>query len=72
MTQVDHLAPQKNHSKRNWIRGKSDDVQSVQLVQVIPVDVVGEWNFKNERQPVFSIENVDMKNANSFETFFDS
>ena len=63
---VDHLVQQKYTSSRDWIRGKSDDVQLVSHVQVIPVGIVGEWDFRNERQPVFVIENVD-KIVTSFE-----
>ena len=54
---VDHLERQKCNSDQYWIRGKADDVQSVNLVQVIPVSVVGDWNFGNERQPVFVLDN---------------
>ena len=62
---VDHLQ-QKYTWSRDWIRGKGDDVQLVSHVQVIPVGIVGEWDFRNERQPVFVIENVD-KIVTSFE-----
>ena len=63
---VDHLVQQKYTSSRDWIRGKSDDVQLVSHVQVIPVVIVGEWDFPNERQTVFVIESVD-KIVTSFE-----
>ena len=67
---VDHLVTQKNTSSRHWIRENSDDVQLVSHLQVIPVYVIGEWNFRNERQPVFVLENVD-NIVTSFEKTFD-
>ena len=68
---VDHLVTQKNTSSRHWIRENSDDVQLVSYLQVIPVYVIGEWNFRNERQPVFVLENVD-NIVTSFEKTFDA
>ena len=54
---VDHLESKKKEF-RKWTRGKSDDIQVVNLIQVLPIKVVGDWNF-SERQPVFVIENAD-------------
>ena len=63
----DHLERQKK-GHRNWIRGKRDDVQVVNLIQVIPVSVVGEWNFHSERHPVFVLEN-DKEITIAFENY---
>ena len=62
---VDHLERQKK-GDRNWIRGKTDDVQIVNLVQLVPIDVVGDWDFHNERQPNFILDNdKDIANAST-------
>ena len=53
---VDHLTRQKK-SNRCWIRAKSEDVQPVNLIQVVPVDIAGDWDFRNERCPVFNLRN---------------
>ena len=53
---VDHLVRQKKGNQR-WIRGKDEDVQTVNLVQVVPVDVVGDWDLRNDRCPVFIVRN---------------
>ena len=37
---VDHL---ESKSKCHWIRPLHDDIQDVMLSQVIPVEVIGEW-----------------------------
>ena len=37
---VDHL---ESKSKCNWIRPLHDDIQDVMLSQIIPVEVIGEW-----------------------------
>ena len=37
---------------KSWIRGKYEDVQSVDLVQVLPIDVVGKWYLRNKGCPV--------------------
>ena len=55
---IDHLQPQKKGNRKNWIRPKTDDVQAVNIVQLLPIEVVGDWNFRNERQPVFSVDNA--------------
>ena len=47
-------------------RDCSRSSQLVSRVQVIPVVIVGEWDFPNERRTVFVIENVD-KIVTSFE-----
>ena len=35
-------------NNKSWIRGKYVDVQSVDLVQVLPIDVVGKWYLRNK------------------------
>ena len=42
---------------KDWIRG-SDDIQTVKLVQVIPVRVLGDWD-NSKRQPVYEVYNAD-------------
>ena len=32
----------------SWIRGKYEDVQSLDLVQLLPIDVVGNWYLRNK------------------------
>ena len=38
--------------KKSWIRGKYEDVQSIELVQVLPIDVVGNWYLRSKGCPV--------------------
>ena len=52
---VDHLTRQ-NTGYKNWVRGNVD-VQPVNLVQVVPIDVNGDWNLHNDRHPVFVVDN---------------
>ena len=60
---VDHLECQKK-GDRNWIRRKTDDVQIVNLVQLVPIDVFGDWDFRNEWHPIFILDNdKDIANA---------
>ena len=46
---VDHLE-RSSSSNKIWQRPKVDDVQSVAMVQFIPLPVEGEWNFSIEPQ----------------------
>ena len=55
---IDHLHPQKKGKINNWIRPKADDVQAVDVVQLLPIEVVGDWNFCNECHPVLVINNA--------------
>ena len=43
--------------EKSWIRGKYEGVQSVDLVQVIPIDVIGNWHLGNNGYPVFLVKN---------------
>ena len=56
MIKVDHLERQKK-GNRSWIRRKEEDVQPVNLVQVVPAKVVGDWDLRNDRCPVFIVKN---------------
>ena len=42
---------------KSWIRGKYKDMQSVDLVQVIPIDVIGDWHLGNNVFSVFLVKN---------------
>ena len=55
---VEHLKQQKKGGIQHWIHPESDDVQVVNLVQLLPIGVVGDWNFSNERHPLFNIVNA--------------
>lgn len=52
---VDHLE-RSSSSDEIWQRPKVDDVQSVAMVQIIPLPVEGEWNF-SDRAPKFKVHN---------------
>ena len=55
--QVDHLKCKYDSKFDQWIRPEKDDIQPVQRIQILPVDVDGEWDY-SKRQPVYHIHNV--------------
>ena len=54
---IDHLKMKKGNRER-WIRGQSDDIQVADLTQVLPIKVIGDWDF-GECQTTFVIQNED-------------
>ena len=55
MIQVDHLTLKED--SQQWIRPEIDDVQIVQHIQLLPVTVLGEWDF-SKRQAIYHVNNV--------------
>ena len=61
--QVDHLKCKREGQYKEWIRPEADDVQVVHHVQVLPVNVIGEWDF-SKRHSVYQVVNLeDIQNA---------
>ena len=54
--QVDHLERKEDNQHEEWVRTNVDDVQTVNLVQVLPVEIQGKWDF-GRRQSVFHVVN---------------
>ena len=57
--QVDHLKCKREGQYKEWIRPEADDVQVVHHVQVLPVNVIGEWDF-SKRRSVYRIVNLEV------------
>ena len=55
--QVDHLECEEDNQHEEWVRTNVDDVQTVNLVQVLPVEIQGKWEFRR-RQSVFHVLNI--------------
>ena len=55
---IDHLERDgKTNSK--WIRPRGrDDIQDTEEVQVLPIDIVGDWVFTGDR-PTFLLDNTE-------------
>ena len=51
---IDHLC---SKDKTNWIRPSFDDIQVVKYIQILPIDVDGEWDF-SARHCTFTIKNA--------------
>ena len=45
-------------TRQNWIRPRNDDVQNFHYIQILQVDVKGEWNF-SKRAPTFAVGNKE-------------
>ena len=56
--QVDHLKCKRKGEYGEWVRPERDDVQPVHHVQVLPVNVLGEWDF-SKRLSVYRILNLE-------------
>ena len=52
---MDHLESVSGDAT-NWSRPRTDDVQNVRDIQILQVDVQGEWNFR-KRTPTFVVGN---------------
>ncbi|CAL4100113.1 unnamed protein product [Meganyctiphanes norvegica] len=64
---VDHLEKQ-SHDYSAWVKPKHDDIHDVKYFQIVPCEVIGEWDMT--RQPaVFNIKNSQSIN-NMFEQHF--
>jgi hypothetical protein len=54
---IDHLE-RVSGDATNWIRPRNDDVQNVNDIQILQVDVKGQWNF-SKRAPTFVVDNKE-------------
>ena len=52
---VDHL---ESKDKVNWMRPAFDDIQVVKYIQILPIEVIGDWDF-SKRHCTFTIKNAD-------------
>ena len=57
LIKVDHLKTKNQNDMKYWVRG-SEDIQTVKLIQIIPVPVIGDWD-NSKRQPVYELTNSD-------------
>ena len=55
---IDHLERTSSQKIETWQRPIRDDIQSADEVQILPIKIVGNWEFKKER-PCFNLHNVD-------------
>ena len=60
--QVDHLTCKSLGHYEKWVRPDADDVQVVHIVQVVPVQVIGEWDL-SKRQSIYVRNVKDIENA---------
>ena len=61
--QVDHLKCKQEGNYKEWVQPGAYDVQIVHLVQVLPVQIIGEWDLR-KRQSVYHFLNLqDIENA---------
>ena len=61
--QVDHLTCKGRGNYGKWMRQDADDAQVVHIVQVLPVQVIGEWDL-SKRRSIYYVENVkNIENA---------
>ena len=55
---IDHLE-RKGPKDDSWCRPKGkDDVQDADEIQILPINVVGDWNFNDEIRPTFIVTNL--------------
>ena len=54
---VDHMAKKGNACKDKWIRPRQEDIQDVVEQQILPCNVVGEWDMST-RSDVFIVQNA--------------
>ena len=60
---VDHPTCNGWGNYEKWVQPDADDVQVVHIVQVLLVQVIGEWDL-SKRQSIYYVENVkDIDNA---------
>ena len=55
---IDHLERKSEGCDNTWQRTPVDDVQTTEIVQIIPCPVVGEWTFSS-RIPSFKVQNSE-------------
>ena len=55
---VDYLERKNKDDNKTWQRPLTDDTQTVNIVQIVPCVVRGEWNFST-RTPLFILENSE-------------
>ena len=61
--QVDHLTCKGRGNYEKWVWPHADDVQVVHIVQVLPIQVIGEWDL-SKRQSIYYVQNVkDIEHA---------
>ena len=60
---IDHLE-RRGGNEHLWCRPTGrDDIQDTEEIQILPIKVVGEWDF-SEDKPVFLLDNVaDIQNS---------
>ena len=58
-----HLTCKGRGNYEKWVRPDADDAQVVHIVQVLPVQVIGEWDL-SKRHSIYYVENVkNIENA---------
>ena len=59
--QVDHLKCKREGQHELWVRPEADDIHVVHIVQVLPINVIGEWDFSKR---IYCVQNLkDIENA---------
>ena len=63
---IDHLERKSESCDSTWQRAPVDDVQTTEVVQIIPCPVVGEWNILSQ------ITSLEIQNSEQIAHTFDS
>ena len=55
---VDHLQRVNSGSHRTWAYPSKEDVDLSKPDQILPCEIVGEWNLRDPRNTLFALKNV--------------
>ena len=56
---MEHLVPSNSNSNAHWQYPSIDDIQVADLEQILPIDVIGDWDYSNTRKSVFIVDNAE-------------
>ena len=56
---MEHLVLSTSNSNAHWQYPSIDDIQVADLEQILPIDVIGDWDYSNTRKSVFIVDNAE-------------
>lgn len=61
-SKVEHLTRALHSQDSLWHYPTIPDVQDTDIIQILPIEVIGEWDYSNPKESVFEVKNVEQVN----------
>ena len=62
-TMADHLTRVFPDQDSLWQYPKISDVQDTDIIQILPIEVIGEWNYSDPKKSIFEVKNCEQINV---------